>query len=575
MTRKLGCLLVVLLAWAPLHAASVGGIAGYVKDSSGAPQMGAVVEVFVSAVKVGTTVFTDSRGYYVADNLPAGTYQVKVTAASFLPSLREDVVLRSGAHLIINLTVNTLADALKVIPARRSDNEDPDDWHWALRSATNRPVLRVLEKDKDQEASENGVDGGSLIVVSRKNSEFGDDRALKGSVAFMAGTEAGGPGESTAFTLQKSIFSAGTLSLNGNIGTSSLDPSGVLRASYSHLIGETSRPTITVTYRRFAAPGTAILNSPMDAIEMSSSDSMTVGGFIDLSYGADLQSVEFANRVTALRPHGSAAVHLSPNMVVEYNYATSEPDTRAAKGFDSAPADLSESNPRMALLNGQVEVEKAAHHELAVSRRMGDTNIQVAAFYDNIRDAMLTGAGDPSSYSDDVLPDVYSGTFSYGYQPGLSSTGARVVVQRKISDDLTATVDYSTGRAIVAESPTDWQGLQQSLATSRENSVGAKLYGHIPATGTRWIASYKWTSGSTLSAVDSFNASPGQIDPYLNLFIRQPLPGTSLVPAKMDVLLDLRNLLAQGYVPVLGQDGRTIYMVQTARSLRAGLAFTF
>jgi Carboxypeptidase regulatory-like domain len=395
MTRKFGCLLVVLLAWAPLHAASVGIIAGYVKDSSGAPQMGAVVEIFISAVKVGTTVFTDSRGYYLANNLPAGTYQVKVTAASFLPSLREDVILRSGAHVIINLTVNTLADALKAIPARRSDTDDPDDWHWALRSAANRPILRVLEKDKDQsldqDPSDNANNGGSLIVVSHNNSESGNDRALKASVAFMAGAEAGGFGSTgdmtTAFALQKSIFSSGTLSLNGNIGTTSADPNGVLRASYSHNFGDTSRPTFTVTYRHFAAPGSAVQNSPFAAIEMSSSDSMTIGGFIDLSYGADLQSLEFANRVTAFRPHGSASVHLSPNMVVEYSYATSEPDTRAAKGFDSAPADLSESNPRMSLLNGQPEVEKAAHHELSVSRRMGDTNIQVAAFYDNVHNA--------------------------------------------------------------------------------------------------------------------------------------------------------------------------------------------
>ncbi|HLK54650.1 MAG TPA: carboxypeptidase-like regulatory domain-containing protein, partial [Candidatus Angelobacter sp.] len=186
MTRKFGCLLVVLLAWVPLHAASVGAIAGYVKDNSGTPQMGAVVEVFVSAVKVGTTVFTDSRGYYLADNLPAGTYQVKVTAASFLPSLREDVILHSGAHLIINLTVNTLADALKVMPARRSDTDEPDDWHWTLRSATNRPILRVLEKDKDSD------DSAAMVVVSHNNSETGADRAMKASVAFMAGAEAGG-----------------------------------------------------------------------------------------------------------------------------------------------------------------------------------------------------------------------------------------------------------------------------------------------------------------------------------------------------------------------------------------------
>src|SRR5882672_10461741 len=204
MTRKLECFLVVLLAWAPLHAASVGGIAGYVKDSSGAPQMGAVVEVFVSAAMVGTTVFTDSRGYYRADNLPAGTYQVKVTASSFLPSLREDVILRSGAHLIINLTVNTLADALKMMPARRTDTgAESDDWHWTLRSAANRPILRVLEKDKDNN------DCDSLIVVSHKNSERGSaDRAVKASVAFMAGAEAGGFGGSgdvtTAFALEKS-----------------------------------------------------------------------------------------------------------------------------------------------------------------------------------------------------------------------------------------------------------------------------------------------------------------------------------------------------------------------------------
>jgi hypothetical protein len=469
-----------------------------------------------------------------------------------------------------------LADALKVMPARKSDAEEPDDWHWALRSAANRPILRVLEKDKD--SGQNG-EGGSLVMVSHNNSEFGSDRALKASVAFMAGAEAGGFGSgdpvTTAFALEKSIFSSGTLSLNGNIGSTSADPTGVLRASYAHNIGETSRPTFTVTFRHFAMPGSAILNSPYSAIEMSSSDSVTLGGLIDLSYGADMQSMEFANRVTALRPHGSVTVHLSPNMVVEYHYETSEPDTRASKGFDSAPADLSESGPRMALLNGNPEVEKAAHHELSISRRMGDTNIQVAAFYDHINDAVLTGAGDPSSYSDDVLPDVYSGTFSYGYSPGVSSTGARVVVQRKISDDLTATVDYATGQAIVADSPTDWQSLAQALSTSRQNSVSGKVAGHIPATGTRWIASYKWTSGSALSSVDAFNASPGQADPYLSLFIRQPIPCTSFIPAKMDALLDLRNLLAQGYVPVMGQDGHTIYMVQSARSLRAGLSFTF
>ena len=83
-----------------------------------------------------------------------------------------------------------------------------------------------------------------------------------------------------------------------------------------------------------------------------------------------------------------------------------------------------------------------------MSRRMGDTSVQVAAFFDHVRNAILTGAGDPSSYSNDVLPDVYSGTFSYGYSPGVSSTGARVVVQRNPSDELTAPLTIPPARPL-------------------------------------------------------------------------------------------------------------------------------
>ena len=51
------------------------------------------------------------------------------------------------------------------MPIRRSETDEPDDWHWTLRSATNRPILRVLEKDKDSS------DNGSLVVVSHNKSE--------------------------------------------------------------------------------------------------------------------------------------------------------------------------------------------------------------------------------------------------------------------------------------------------------------------------------------------------------------------------------------------------------------------
>lgn len=572
MARKLGCLLLLLLTGSPAFAAGVGVISGYVTNTAGKPQMGAVVDIFTSAAALGTTVFTDSTGHYEATHLIPGKYQIKVTAVSFLPSLRENVKVNAGAHVLVNLTLSTLADAVKLLPPRRTGVSDPDDWNWTLRSAANRPVLRVLEKDKN--------DGGSLVVVSKADSpENADDGALKGRVAFIAGGQAEGFGSAgevtTTFALEKSLFASGMLSLNGNIGASAGDPAGVIRASYAHNFGDASRPAVTITYRHFAAPGAAVENSPYAALEVNTSDTMSVAGLIDLQYGADLQTLEFARRVAALRPYGAVQVHVSPKMVIQYRYATSEPDSRAAKGFDSAPADLSESGPRMALTNGDPEVERAQHQEVSVSRRFGKTSLQAALYVDHVHNLVLTGAGDPTAYSDDVLPDIYSGTFSYAYGGSLNTTGARLLVERNISEELTVTVDYSTGDAVTAESGATWQNLQQSLATSRQHSIATKFAGYIPASGTRWIASYKWTSGNAVSAVDAFNASPGQADPYLSIFIRQPLPSTGFIPAKMDALLDLRNLLAQGYMPVLGQDGRTVYMVQSARALRGGVSFTF
>ena len=91
-------------------------------------------------------------------------------------------------------------------------------------------------------------------------------------------------------------------------------------------------------------------------------------------------------------------------------------------------------------------------------------------------------------------------------------------------------------------------------------------------THTRWQASYQWMNGRALTPVDMFNASPGQTDPYLNIFVRQPLP---CLQGRIEALVDIRNLLAQGYIPVIARDGHTMYLLQSARSVRGGVAFSF
>jgi hypothetical protein len=555
--RQLGLWAVIIGLSLPAWAADrPGAISGYVRDASGIPQMGAIVEIIGSTAR-SLTVFTDGAGFYSATDLLPGLYSIKVSAASFLPALREKVGLNPGGSAHVNITLNTLLNAIRVGPVR-SGSED-DDWKWTLRSVANRPVLRVLDDP-----------AGSGEQQSHD---------LKASLSFLAGSAAGGYGSgsdmSTGFSVERSIFSVDRVGLSGNVGYGDGLPAAVLRAIYSHRLMDGSGPSMAVTMRRFAPSDPNLHYAALQAVALNAADNVALGDAVELKFGSELQSIQFLGRVTAFRPFGSLDIHLSPDTVLEYDYATSLPDTRMEKGYDSAPADLSEADPRVSIVNFATKLERAHHQELSVSHRSGNNKVQVAVFSDRVADTALTGAGAVTAASGFLLPDVYSGTFTYAGD-ALDTNGVRIVLERKLCSDLTATLDYAYGGALDLTRPdVQVEQAQQWINTERRHALAAKLRGTIPHTHTSWIASYRWINGQALTPVDMFNASAGQSDAFLNLFIRQPVPTLGFLPAHMEALIDLRNLLAQGYVPVMTQDGQTVYLVQAARSVRGGVSITF
>jgi hypothetical protein len=552
--RNLGTWAILLGLSLPLWAVEQpGAISGYVRNNTGTPQMGAVVEILGAANRT-LTVFTDAAGFYSATGLLPGFYTLKVTAPSFLPALREKVGLHPGAMLNVNVTLSTLLGVMQLGPARPLPDED--DWKWTLRSVANRPILRVFNDP--------------TLPAEKQSHE------LSGTFSFFAGSAAGGYGTgsdmSTGFSLERSIFSDGHLSFSGDVGYGSSLPAGVLRTTYSHRLADGSSPTLGLTVRRFSPSDPYLHNASLQALALSAADDFTVGDVLELKFGSEVQTVQFLGQATAFRPYGSADLHLSPSTVLEYDYATSRPDPRAEKGFDSAPADFSESNPRVSLLGFAPKMESAHHHEVSLSRRVGNTNLQVAGFSDRVGDPALLGTGEVTAAGGFLLPDVSSGTFTYAGKT-LDTNGLRLVLQRKFANDLTATLDYAFGGVLdLAKPGVSLQQAQQSLTTERRHALAAKLSGTTAHTRTRWIASYRWVNGSAVTPVDMFNSSPGQSDPFLNIFIRQPIPSLG---GHVEAIIDVRNLLAQGYVPVLGRDGQTVYLVQAARSVRGGVSFSF
>ena len=576
MMRKLGFLIVVMSvavpAWSGTAAGAISGaISGYVRDGSGAPQMGAVVEVLGSAAHA-LKVFTDDHGFYSVASLLPGTYSVKVSAPAFLPTLREKIGVRAGAKLMVNVTLTTLYEAIQLVPLRGP--VDDDDWKWTLRSVANRPILRVLE------------DGTTVVAQS---GESAGDRDLKGSLTFLAGSPGQGFGSSdmsAGFAVEHSVLSSGTVRLNGNLGYGADGqgiPAALLRTTYTNRFNGVFEPSVTITALRLHSPDLNTMpGATLQALSVTSSDRIVLGSKLEMKLGSELQTIQFMGRVHAFKPFGSADLHLTPNTVLEYQYASSVPNMgledlgdggAADDRFASASADLSETAPRISITGFLPAVERAHHQEVSISQRIGKNNMQVAFYSDSMIDPVLTGLGEVSE-SGDVLPDLYSGTFSYQGND-FATRGMRVVLQRKLYSDLTATLDYSYGGVLDLSRPdVQLQDAREWIRTERRQAVAAKFSGTLPKAKTRWIASYRYTGGRTLTPVDMFNSSAGRSDPYLNLFIRQPIPA-SFLAGHMEILMDLRNLLAQGYVPVMGRDGHTLYLVQSARSVRGGVAFSF
>jgi len=560
--RQLGTWAVMIALAFPAWAVErPGAISGYVRDASGIPQMGAVVEIVGTAART-LTVFTDGAGFYSASDLMPGFYTVKVSAASFLPAWRDKVGLHPGISTHLNITLSTLMNAMSVGPLRRAP--DDDDWKWTLRSVANRPVLRILD------------DPASGIGNSDKDRQ---DHALTATLSFLGGSAAGGYGSgsdmSTGFSVERSVFSDDRIGLRGNVGYGDGVPAAILQAIYSHRLPDGSGPSMGLTVSRFAPSDPNLHNASLQAFAMSAADVMRFDDVLELKVGSELQTIQFLGRATAFRPYGSADLHLSPDTLIAYDYSTTLPGAHDEEELNSASADLNEADPRLSISNFSTRLESAHHQELSVSQRVGKNSLQAAVFSDRIDNTALLGAGNVTAASGDLLPDVYSGTFTYTGDT-LSTHGLRLVVERKVCSDLTATLDFADGGVLDLSRPdVPIQNAGKWIATQRREALAGKLSGTLPRTRTRWIASYRWVSGSALTPVDMFNASPGQSAPYLNLFIRQPIPSMGFLAGHVEALIDLRNLLAQGYVPVIGQDGQTVYFVQSARSIRGGVSISF
>jgi len=564
-----------------------GDILGQVRNGAGIAQMGATVLLYNRYDELVRQGFTGEQGRFGFDALAPGLYSIRVILASFVPAERRNIAVlpNSENRLDINLA-SVLSSVDLTSSASQRGTLMSDEWKWVLRSSqSTRPVLRMLpdlHRGAAQTASAFAHNTTGVVKISA-----GDGQTLARGLQQDLGT---------AFAMATSLAGSGRVQMSGNVGygQNALVPAAGFRTSYTRQTADGFNPEVVLTMRQMSlAPraGAGLVmgsdGGPMlRTMSLALVDHTEVAENVKVDYGFDMQSVTYLDRLHYLSPFMRVTYDAGEKGRVRAAYSSgAHPTELLARdeavegGFDQDLAALA-LMPRVSLSNSHAVVERTQNFEVSYERAEGSRTYSMGVYQEFVSNAafMLAGAEGfiPAS---DLLPDLrsQSSIFNIGSYQRMGYTAA---VKQSVSDrfDVGAAVGRTGALlpgAVAAElpiaEPRDASAVRDGFRQGQRMWVTVRASGRLPGTGTRVTANYGWTDFKVLMPAHVYMTQKQTQDVGWNLYLRQPLPSISGLPCRIEMTADLRNLLAQGYVPL----GPRTILTNSPRALRGGLNFIF
>ncbi len=548
-----------------------GKLAGVVLDATGTPQMGASVELLAetAAVSGAREFLTNTQGAFSGEKLSPGLYTVRVTLAGFLPTLEKHIRIAPNVTTVVRVELESMFASLDQL-RRQPVNVavEGDDWKWVLRSATaTRPVLEWM--------------GDAQIVSVDASMDRGRPRAPRARLEFTDGARHPGSGSNlvsapaTAFAYDQKLGGTSRLILAGQMSYDQEAPAGSIATVWlpTGSLGAGPHTALVLREAKLGSNG-----QTFRGVRIDQGGAITLGDRAILSYGGEYVLVGLGAAASSIRPRAKLDVRVSDDWSATLVF-TSLPNgpgpleaVEGEAGNSGLAAALNELDgfPTLMWRGGKPVLQKGWHEEVAAERKLGTRGkLQVAGFHDDNRHVAVFGRGNDLPASD-YFQDVFSNGFAYDGGSS-SSWGTRVALREKLNDDVEVTAVYAFSGALAPDE--DLNGvLREILRTVPRHSLGASVSAKLPRANTKLEAGYKWVSGVTVSRVDQFGESIFQIDPYLHVGLRQPLPKFGL--GRWEAIADCDNLLAQGTVALSTRDGQA-NLIPAFRSFRGGLSVQF
>ena len=580
-----GGLLLPCLQPAESFASGYGSLAGVVSDNKGIPLMGATVML------IGPTAFateaarqtvermvTDAQGRFTIAHLVPGWYSLKVISPTRLPAMRNGIRVEAGETVVASfILTDTFAPIRFQVPSN-SVSSWGDDWKWVLRtSSTTRPILRFHEQppvkqtaSKDEKtALPRSERVAGILPGATPHDPLSEDFGMASVVAYVQPLSA-----------DSDVLAAGSFSPlgfdSGTVGT-------VLRRN--QIKGEPQQ--FGLIFHQFSlvpgqnVPSGATSNAFAQAkgLVATYSETRLIAPKVTVTAGMDLNYLSAIDSVFTAQPHVNLEYQATPQTVVSAQFGSARAD-----GSNSMLDRLSVLNvfPQITQRNGHLEMEQLNHAEVAVNHRIGKSaRVQAAAYHDGIRNAAVWGLGqfaNGQSFVGNSLPNP-GGNGIVINGGNYQSTGFRAVYAKTFGSHVEVLGAYASGKALSASGYSfdgpmmrNSQGMWEPRQT---NALIGKITADLPGTHTRFSTSYEWVPNDRVTMVDPTGQGNLQVQPYLGVQIRQPIPTPNYWPVHIDAVADFQNLLSQGYVPA-GQGGQKPMVLSSGyHYIRGGFSVQF
>jgi len=569
-----------------------GTIVGYVTNSTGSPQMGASVLLFNGLDRLIVRALTDEYGGFLFDSLTPGSYSIRVTLASFLPALKRNIVVQPGMRSLLSINLAAVLSSIELVySATGSGSVMSDNWKWVLRSSSaTRPVLRygpsvsIAEPDGRRPSSD-GLFSGTHGIVKFSAGDQGHVSQLGNE------TDLG-----TAFAVATSLFGENQIHVSGNVGYSAATgiPAAGFRTSYSRGSERRASSQVNLTMRQLYLParvGAGLITGQQGAapalrtMSLGFLDRKQIGENLRLEYGLTLESVSFLNTLNYFSPYGRLSYDLGERGAVEFAFNSGVPPAEFFAGQGGVSGDLQYDLaalslfPRVSLRNGRARVQRAENFELAYHTTIGSRTYAAAAYRESMTNAALTMLAPPGVVpAADLLPDLLSNSavFNVG---DYSGAGYMASVTQAFGDHMALSLAGGSGSALIPLRSELEVGsgdqLRRLLQHGQRRWVSVRYSATAPVTGTLFTTSYRWADGRSLTAPHLYLTQPLRTDIGWNVYLRQPMPAVSAMRGRLEITADLRNLLAQGYLPLSTYSSQRALLLHTPRSVRGGFNFIF